>query len=100
MKNQLQKDKRKRNLHLDLENKRIILKNISNNTNVTKPIRWNSELELTNSSFNSSKKNQIVNRCILTGRKSKVAPKFRVSRLSFLKLARNGFISGLKKSMR
>jgi ribosomal protein S14 len=34
---------------------------------------------------------------MFTGRKGKFNKEFRFSRLSFLKLARNGFIGGLKK---
>jgi len=47
----------------------------------------------------SKNKNRYVNRCILTSRKAKFnrfLKKF--SRLSFLKLARLGVVSGLKKS--
>jgi len=35
---------------------------------------------------------------LLTGRKSKVNKSYKFSRLSFLRLARNGLIVGLKKS--
>jgi small subunit ribosomal protein S14 len=98
MKNQIQKDKTKRNLNLKFENKRIILKNITKNNNICKTIRWNSELKLTEINHNSHK-NRIVNRCVLTGRKGKFNKFFRFSRLSFLKFARIGFICGLKKSV-
>lgn len=96
MKNQIQKDKNKRNLNSKIENKRVILKSIIYNNKISKIIRWNCELELTNiSSINF--KTGIVNRCVFTGRKGKFNKQFRFSRLSFLKLARNGFIGGLKK---
>lgn len=98
MKNQIQKDKIKRNLNLKFENKRIILKSIIKNNNICKTIRWNSELKLTEINLNSYK-NRMVNRCVLTGRKGKFNKSFRFSRLSFLRLARKGFISGLKKSV-
>lgn len=98
MKNQIQKDKNKRNLTLKFENKRIILKSIIKNNNICKTIRWNSELKLTELNSNGHKNRQ-VNRCILTGRKGKFNKLFRLSRLSFLKFARNGFICGLKKSV-
>jgi ribosomal protein S14 len=99
MKNQIQKDKSKRNLRLKFENKCIILKSIVRNNNVTKTIRWNSELKLGDLKPNSHKNRQ-VNRCVLTGRKSKFNSAFRFSRLSFLKFARNGLICGLRKSAR
>jgi len=99
MKNQIQKDKNKRSLNLKFENQRIILKSIMRNSNFSKTVRWNSELEL--AKFNSnSYKTRLVNRCILTGRSGKTHSAFRYSRLSFLRLARNGFISGLRKSAR
>lgn len=96
MKNQIQKDKNKRNLNSKIENKRVILKSIIYNNKISKIIRWNCELELTNISSNNFKIG-IVNRCVFTGRKGKFNKQFRFSRLSFLKLARNGFIGGLKK---
>jgi ribosomal protein S14 len=99
MKNQLQKDTNKRNLNFKFENKLIILKSIAKNNNITKTVRWNSELKLTNLNSNSYK-TRIVKRCVFTGRKNKINPMFRISRLSFLKFARNGLINGLKKSAR
>ena len=96
MKNQIQKDKNKRILSSKIENKRIILKSIACNNKISKIIRWNCELKLTTLPSNNFK-TSIVNRCILTGRKGKFNKEFRFSRLSFLKLARNGFIGGLKK---
>ena len=38
------------------------------------------------------------NRCVLTGRYSKIAKNLNFSRISFLRLSRLGFISGIKKS--
>jgi len=99
MKNQVHKDKNKRNLNSKFENKRIILKSIAKNNNISKIIRWNSELKLTSLNSNSHK-TRIVTRCAFTGRKKKFNPMFRFSRLSFLKFARHGFISGIKKSAR
>ena len=99
MKNQIQKDKNKRNLNLKFENKLIILESIAKNNNVTKTVRWNSELKLTSLNSNSYK-TRTVKRCMFTGRKGKFHSMFRFSRLSFLKFARNGLICGLKKSAR
>lgn len=96
MKNQLYKDKNKRILNFKYEQKQIILKSINKNIAVSKPTRWNSSLKFIDFETNSFD-TRIVNRCILTGRKNKVNH-FKFSRLSFLKLVRNGLIFGLKKS--
>ena len=96
MKNQIQKDKNKRNLHVIFEDKTIILKSIIKNKKISKNLRWNSELKL-NTLPSSSFKRQQVNRCMLTGRKKKANKFLKVSRLSFLKFVRKGFISGFKK---
>ena len=94
MKNQLNKDKKKRKFSLKNENKKFILKSILKNHCISKTVRWNSNLKFTNTITSTS----LVNRCIFTGRKKKINSNFKISRLSFLKLARNGFISGLTKS--
>lgn len=97
MKNQVYKDQKKRNLSYNSENKKFVLKSIYKNTTLPKIIRWNSNLKFTellkNSYLTSS-----VKRCVITGRKKKINKNYRLSRLSFLKFARNGFISGLTKS--
>ena len=97
MKNQLHKDKKKRYLSLQNENKKFILKSISKNHSIAKTIRWNSDLKFTKLS-NNVNSTGLVNRCVFTGRKKKIHNNFKLSRLSFLKFARNGFISGLTKS--
>jgi len=94
MKNQINKDKNKRNLYSKSENKYIILKSIFKNTNIIKTTRWNSGLKFPSGNYKTS----LVKRCVLTGRKNKINESFRFSRLSFLKLVRNGFIPGFKKS--
>ena len=98
MKNQLIKDKNKRILSQNVEKQRLIIKSIYKNTNVSKLVRWNSGLKLTSISkvFNPTSLN---NRCIITGRKKQINNLFRFSRLSFQRLARNGFISGIRKSV-
>ena len=92
----IQKEKNKRNLHFKFENKCIILKSIAQNHSVLKTVRWNSEQKL-NTLISNSYKTRLVKRCILTGRKNKYNKNLNISRLSFLKLARKGFITGLKK---
>jgi ribosomal protein S14 len=98
MKNQKQKDNKKRNSNLNFENKHLILKSVSKNSFIKKPVRWNSELKATGSTAIAS--NNLVNRCILTGRKKMFHKSFRLSRLSFLKIARKGLINGIKKSIK
>ena len=97
MKNQIRKDKTKRKFVFESENKCIILKSIAKNKNLSDPSRCSANLRLTD--LNSkTRKSKLVDRCVLTGRKSKIGKSYKFSRLSFLKLARNGWISGLKKS--
>ena len=93
----LQRDKKKRNYSYKSENNLLIIKNISKNTLLKSSVRLNTSLLIFNLSKNSFK-NRLVNRCIFTHRKSKIHPRFRFSRLFFLKVSRFGLISGLKKS--
>lgn len=97
MKNVVEKNKIKRKTVLEFETKRLILKSIIRNTNLLKRARWAANLELSDLSVNSSR-SRVVNRCVLTGRKSKVRNMYHFSRLTFLKMAKNGLISGLKRS--
>jgi len=97
MKKLVEKDKIKRNTVLEFETKRIILKSIIRNTNLLKKARWSANLELSDLFVNSSR-SRLVNRCVLTGRKSKVRNSYHFSRLIFLRMAKNGLISGLKRS--
>jgi small subunit ribosomal protein S14 len=97
MRNVVEKDKIKRKIVLEFETKRIILKSIIRNTNLLNKARWAANLELSDLFVNSSR-GRLVNRCVLTGRKSKVRNRYHFSRLTFLKMAKNGLISGLKKS--
>ena len=95
MKKLLQKEKRKRKILKTFENKKTILKSLSNNFNLIKTVRWNSNLKMTGSSV---KLNQLGKRCVLTGRKNVFNKHYNISRLSFLKQARQGLISGLTRS--
>lgn len=97
MKNQLYKDKKKRNLSFINENKKFVLKSIYKNLSLCKMVRWNSSLKFT-TILNNIHTTRLVNRCVITGRKKQINRNFRFSRLSFLKFARNGFISGIIKS--
>lgn len=95
----IQSDKKKRINYLKFEKKKFILKNIFKNINFISLIRFNSFLLLANFP-RSSYKTQIKNRCILTGRRSILNKKYRFSRLIFMELARNGFISGIKNHLK
>lgn len=97
MKNQIYKDKKKRILNFNVENKKFILKSILKNVSVSKIITYNSSLKFTEFS-NLYYLSVLVNRCVITGRNKRVQKLFRFSRLSFLKHARNGRIYGLTKS--
>ena len=96
MKNQIQKDKKKRKLHVTFEDRIVILKSIIKNKKLSNNLRWNSELKLNNLP-KSSFKIQQINRCVLTGRRKKSNKFLKVSRLTFLKFVRKGFIYGFKK---
>ena len=97
MKNLVQKDKQFRSYVKKFERKRLILKSIIKNTYLTDLIKWNAILKLTQLPSNSSKV-YITNRCTLTGRRKYINKFYRFSRIEFLKLARSGNISNLRKS--
>ena len=96
MKKKIIKDKNNRYLNSLFETKRTILKSLKKNYNLTRLTNWNSAINLTDSNLNYATA-KLVNRCILTGRKSKYTKSLNISRLQFLKAARNGNIVGLKK---
>lgn len=97
MKNLVQKDKQYRLEIKKFERKRLILKSIIKNAYLADLIRWNAVLKLTQLPTNSSKV-YVTNRCTLTGRRKYINKFYRFSRIEFLKLARSGNISNLRKS--
>jgi len=98
MKKQIQRDKRIRKLFNKRELNRIILKSIVKNENLSLLIKWNAILKLSNLSGRHNK-TKFVSRCVLTNSKAKLSRTFKkFSRLSLLRLARSGVISGLKKA--
>lgn len=97
MKSVIQKDKKRRNLVYKFESTNFIFKSLVKNTSLKPSLRHTASLHLFNCSSNIFK-TRLVNRCIVTSRKSKLYNSFRFSRLYFLKIARQGLISGLKKS--
>nr|YP_010377475.1 ribosomal protein S14 [Hemiaulus sinensis]QYB23211.1 ribosomal protein S14 [Hemiaulus sinensis] len=97
MKKQIIKDLKKRKLNLVNDNRFFILKSLIKNSNLKNPVRWSASLKASDLS-KTNFKHKIVKRCVLTGRKSKIHNNYRFSRLMFLRLVRNGCVSGLKKS--
>jgi small subunit ribosomal protein S14 len=97
MKNLVQKDKRKRQNYFKIEKNYILSKGLYQNRNLSESMRWIDFYYLSV----LSQKNSLVkikNRCVLTGRGRFLSRHFRLSRLALQKLARNGKISGLRKS--
>ena len=91
------KDKKNRRLIKHFELKHFILKQISNNNNFQKITKWNALNKLSNLPKSSSK-TYITSRCVRTVNKKTFHKFSNFSRMVFLKLARNGQISGLRKS--
>jgi ribosomal protein S14 len=97
MKKLVKKDKKNRNYLLNDEIKRFLLKNIMKNKNFSVILRWKALLKLSKELKRSSSI-FFVNRCIFTGRRKRINKFYSFSRIIFLKLARFGHISGLKKA--
>jgi small subunit ribosomal protein S14 len=97
MKNLVQKDKRFRKDVKKFERKRLIFKSIIKNSYLADIIRWNAALKFTELPSSSSKV-YLTNRCTLTGRYKYINKFYRFSRIEFLKLARSGNISNLRRS--
>jgi ribosomal protein S14 len=98
MKSLKQNDKFKRKKLFLYEINKFILKSITKNKKTLFSIKYNVFLFLDKLS-KYSLKNKFNNYCIYTFRKRSLLSKFRMSRLIFLNLARNGQISGIKKSV-
>ena len=79
-----------------MNQKRLIIKIISNNFNLKKIIRWKIEQKWFNFNRNSSL-TRIKNICVLTGRSKSVYRFFKISRLQLRKLASTGFLPGISK---
>ncbi|AKC60374.1 30S ribosomal protein S14 [Blochmannia endosymbiont of Camponotus (Colobopsis) obliquus] len=77
--------------------KRVKLKNIILNTNVSHDTRWNAILKLQGFPRDSSPSRQ-RNRCRLTGRPHSFLRKFGLSRIKVREAAMRGEIPGLRKA--
>ena len=97
MKKLFAKDRKNRKQVKQLELKHYVLKQISENSNFLKTIRWNALNKLSHFSRVSSK-TTISNRCIRTINKKSFHKFTNFSRTVFLKFAKLGNISYLRKS--
>lgn len=97
MKKLFAKDRENRKSVKQLELEHFILKQISTNSNLLKPIRWNALYKLSNMPKKSSK-TVITNRCVQTINKKTFSKFTNFSRTVYLKLVKSGYISGMRKS--
>ena len=95
--NSIQRDLKRRSLFSKNELKRLELKSLINDLNISKEIRYNFITQLNKLSRNSSKV-RIKNRCILTGRGRSVYSFCRLSRIKLRELAAQGLLMGVTKS--
>ena len=97
MKKLLRKDFNNRKKVLVNEKQIFILKNFRKNSNFKNNVRYMANCSL-NQKFKKNTLIQTINRCIFTARRKRLNCHYNVSRLMFLRLARSGFIFGLKKA--
>lgn len=93
MKSAVTRDKKRRLLFKEYEEKRLALKILQRVNPQDKKIQQG----LNELPYNSSR-TRIRNRCILTGRARSVWRVFRISRIQLRKLALEGVLMGVKKS--
>ena len=97
MVNSIQRDLKRRCLFSKNELKRIELKSLINDLNISKEMRYNFITQLNKLPRNSSKV-RIKNRCVLTGRGHSVYRFCRLSRIKLRELAAQGLLQGVTKS--
>jgi ribosomal protein S14 len=97
MKKLVRKDQINRNLLFLHETKRFILKSVIKNSNFSVIIRWKAVLKIADM-LKKGSSTVFCNRCIITGRRKRINKSYSFSRIMFLRLARFGYFSGLKKS--
>lgn len=97
MKKLLQKDKKTRKSIKEFELKKLVLLSIFKNSQLSKLTSLKSIKELGLLPTECSKTRH-VNRCMVTGRKKRIDKLYSLSRISFMKLAQNGSICGLRNS--
>lgn len=96
MKKLVKKDIKLRKLFKKNELKRLYLKSLTQNQQLSNNVRFKAQLALSNLSKNSSKF-RIKNRCSITGRPKAIFKQFKMSRITLKDLALNGSVPGLKK---
>jgi ribosomal protein S14 len=97
MYNSIQRDLKRRKLFYKNEIKRLELKSLINDLNISKEMRYNFITQLNKLPRNSSRV-RIKNRCILTGRGRSVYKFCRLSRIKLRELAAQGLLMGVQKS--
>ena len=93
MKSAVTRDKKKRQLFKEFEEKRLALKVLQR----VNPLDIRIQQGLSELPLNSSR-TRIRNRCVITGRSRSVWRSFRISRIQLRKLAIEGLLIGVKKS--
>jgi len=99
MKYLVEKDKKRRQIFSNFEQKRALLKALIRNENLSKKIRWKISLELAKLPKDSSL-TRIRNRCVLTGRPRGVQNYFKVSRIILRDIISKGEAPGVTKYSR
>lgn len=97
MTNFIQRDKKRRKLFEKYEIRRVQYKSMIKDTSLPLKIRYYYVSLLNNLPRNSSI-TRIKNRCILTGRGKSIYRFYKLSRISFRKLASQGKLPGIIKS--
>jgi len=94
----IKKDRKIRSNVVKQELKNMLLKYQLNNLNIEKQIKLMlHQKHLRNFHLNSSS-SRIVNLCIHTGRSHWVLRRFKLSRMTFKKLADNGQLNGIRRA--
>ena len=97
MKILLTKDKNRRDQYSLFEKKRVILKAILNDLDLSKNLRNAIYKRLLQLPKNSSR-TKITNRCVITNRSKSVYKQFKMSRIVFRDLALKGQLVGVRKA--
>jgi small subunit ribosomal protein S14 len=97
MKYLVEKDKKRRCLFYKHEKKRVILKALLQNENLSRGTRWKISHKLSSLSRNSCL-SRVRNRCVLSGRPRGIQNYFKMSRIMLRDGISNGRIPGITKS--
>lgn len=98
MKKQNIKDLQKRLLVYKKEKKNLLFKFIIRSTKLSKNLRNKAQNEFLKRILINSSKIRVNNRCVFTSRGKSVNKNFKLSRITFRKLASEGLLLGIKKS--